>query len=244
MPKQHVVLLVYGGTKEKNFRTKMAPFAQAIARYGFSVITFEFRSNLVDRRFEDFGLGDRIDDTHRVLKYMGTACRPTVPISLIGISMGGFIAATLAAEYPERFESLALIAPAAYHPSAVSRQIKFGPEFRKILHIQEGWRETDIFNRLGRVSADTLVIEFGMDSTIPRDIPILYTSSIGSLLQRDERPKSIRVTFPLYAHAGTFTDPHKRDVVVARVIEHLERAHVHHSERPALPTKTLTPTLH
>ncbi len=104
--------------------------------HGFSVPyflfdpTFEFLSRASFRvlRYDLFGRGlsDRprirynIDLFDKQLTDLLDALRLTRPVNLIGLSMGGIIAATFAARHPERVRSLTLIDPAGARPVRIS----------------------------------------------------------------------------------------------------------------------------
>lgn len=108
--------------------------------HGFSVPyfifdpTFDFltQNGFATLRYDLFGRGfsDRprarynIDLFVKQLADLLDALRFTRPVNLIGLSMGGPIAATFTARHPERIKSLTLIDPAGVRPVSLSPMLK------------------------------------------------------------------------------------------------------------------------
>jgi pimeloyl-ACP methyl ester carboxylesterase len=108
--------------------------------HGFSVPYFIFdptfdyltASGFRVLRYDLFGRGfsDRPDTRYNIdlfvrqLTDLLDALRFIAPVNLIGLSMGGPIAATLTARHPERIRSLTLIDPAGVRPVSISPLVK------------------------------------------------------------------------------------------------------------------------
>lgn len=108
--------------------------------HGFSVPyfifdpTFHFLTQNGFRvlRYDLFGRGfsDRPDTKYNIdlfvrqLSDLLDALRLTRPVHLVGLSMGGPIAATFTTQYPDRILSLTLIDPAGVRPVAETRMLK------------------------------------------------------------------------------------------------------------------------
>ncbi|TSC89939.1 MAG: hypothetical protein G01um10142_499 [Parcubacteria group bacterium Gr01-1014_2] len=178
------LVVIYGGTKEANFRFTVAgSLGEKLADLYFNVYCFDFRSNLVADRFYEFGLYDRLCDAREVVQWVLETQK--APLSLMGLSMGGPLAVTIASELGDKIKNLFLVAPAAYHREAMKPEVKFGPQFSEIIRGNGNcsWKETDSFEEAKRVSASTLIVEFRKDETIPHEIPMSYWRNVGGKLR-------------------------------------------------------------
>src|SRR3989344_2643737 len=111
------LLIIYGGSTKKNFRRVVKEkWGEELARRGFTVHCFDFRSNLPDHDFYQFGLWDRRSDAFSVALWLLN--RKKNPLTLVGGSMGGHLAVEIASFFgnffPSHVANLVLVAPAAY----------------------------------------------------------------------------------------------------------------------------------
>ena len=89
------------------------PTFHFLSQHGFRVLRYDlFGRGFSDRPYTDYN----IDLFVRQLSELLDALRLTRPVSLVGLSMGGPIAATFTALYPYRVEKLVLIDPAGGQP--------------------------------------------------------------------------------------------------------------------------------
>lgn len=209
------VVVIYGGSTEENFRFTVSDFlGEKLAGLGFDVYCFDFRSNLDASRFYEFGLYDWLLDAREVVKWVLE--KEKSPISLMGISMGGPLAVTIASELGDKIKNLFLIAPAAYHRDAMKPGVKFGPQFSKIIgkgKLEETWHETNSFEESKDVCANSLILQFREDQIVPRQILIDYWHNIGS---RANRRQNIRLTTLEGLHNGIYTNSQRqKDIIVA-----------------------------
>jgi pimeloyl-ACP methyl ester carboxylesterase len=97
------------------------PTFHFLVQHGFRVLRYD----LFGRGFSDRPQAEyNIDLFVRQLADLLNALRLTRPIHLLGLSMGGPIAAVFTARYPERVGRLILIDPAGARPIAASRLLK------------------------------------------------------------------------------------------------------------------------
>lgn len=218
----HELLIIYGGSREKDFRGVVELYwAEELAQRGYVVHCFDFQSNVKGNDFYQFGLYDRILDATRVTNWL--LKRPSRhPLTLIGVSMGGHIATQIAGELPglgDQITNLILVAPAAYHDSAIQPDLKFSPtedgEFTRILKQSEKWRESSIFTLARRVRANTLVIAFREDKMV-KDVPWKYRDAF--LLAMMEHNTKAGFSPHSGGHEGNFGDPKRIKLILKEIV--------------------------
>lgn len=207
------IMIIYGGTTKKNFRlTVRQNYAEKLAHWGFIVHCFDFRSNLEGNSLTDFGLYDRLQDLRAVFGWLaGYRLYRHIPLVLLGVSMGGYLAVHLAVERPQDVYKLILIAPAAYADKACQPEIKFGQQFRSIISEPDSWRTSSIFKKMRSIRVPSLIIRFEKDEVVPTAITDCYFSGDAYSLRMLEREM---ITFKNMTHGSIFTDPKKKEMVL------------------------------
>ncbi|MBI4160519.1 MAG: alpha/beta hydrolase [Candidatus Yanofskybacteria bacterium] len=220
------ILIIYGGTVEKNFVEMVRrSLAMDLLRLGFVVHCFDFRSNKEGTRFHNYGLYDRVEDARSAIEWLANQ-EKYLPLSVLGVSMGVYVAIRAIAESHVKVENLILVAPAAYADAACRPDIKFGRKFSEIIRRFESWRESSIFKQAGQIgiSSDVLMIVYGRDSVIPSEITKEYEIAfLKSSLSGNSGSRFCRVTLKELDHGGLFTDRAKRNSVVGVIKEFLSR---------------------
>ncbi len=220
------ILIVYGGTTEEGFHKKVKSFwGPILTSMGFIVHCFDYRSNLNASKFHEYGLYDRLVDTRRVLQALkspdifSAAPFSAFPLSIMGVSMGGYLAAIVAAEYPKLVHKLILVAPAAYNDACLSPDVKFGPNFRNIIRRLNSWRSSSVFNDAApNISADCLIVAFPDDKIVPRQIPNLYLAGLDSAVH-GSRFLKLRTIQDSPGHRGTFDNTDRRKKIALLISE-------------------------
>lgn len=210
----HELVVIYGGSTDKNFRQVVREkWGEELARRGFTVHCFDFRSNLPGEDFYKFGLWNRLWDASLAVNWLLSSAQKKYPLTLVGVSMGGHLAVHLSEELGDRLANLILVAPAAYHHDALRPGLKFSSkpkegeepgEFTKILLRPHGWKESKIFETAKNIQARSLIIHFFGDKVV-NDIPLRYWDVI-CLNHSKSRRNTVAVGYP-GGHGGTFTDP-------------------------------------
>lgn len=208
------LLFVYGGAMDKQYHSLVRDtIGQDLACLGIVGYYFDFRSNLPDAAEGQFGLYDRLEDAkaafNRVIQEDDGRISH-LPLSVLGLSMGGYLAARIASEYPEMIKNLILIAPGAYCDEACQPDVKFGSRFSEIIRKWQSWRTSSIFWEVAKIRANVLMISFADDLVTPEEIARRY--HVG-FLKSDE----IRVrheSIPGFGHGRTLVDNKKRAKVV------------------------------
>lgn len=214
------LVIIYGGTKDENYRFRTSAFGGKLACLGFNVFCFDFRSNLDASRFEEFGLYDRLNDSREVVLWVRD--NQGGPLSLLGVSMGGSLAVNIAAELGKKVKNLFLVAPAAYHREAMKPEVKFGPQFSEIIREPRSWHNSNSFEEAKKISANTLIIQFRDDQIVPKQIPMDYWRNVGAKSQ----DQNIRLTVLDGGHKGkngtsSIINPERQDDIVRAIQEFL-----------------------
>lgn len=221
------ILIIYGGSREAGFRKVVKKkWAENLVHRGFTVHCFDFRSNVEGNDFYQFGLWDRLIDTQIVInQLMQQMFRD--PLTLVGVSMGGHIATQIASELGNRLANLVLVAPAAYHDTAIRPGLKFSPpgtaedhhdprgEFTRILQQSEKWRESSIFSLAQQVKACPLIIYYLRDEVVG-EVPLKYLTSF---LRGGLSPEFTTIDRD---HRGSFTHPQKIKLVLDHITDFLK----------------------
>ncbi len=210
----HELLIIYGGSPNKNFRQLVREkWGEALARRGFTVHCFDFRSNLPHEDFYQFGLWDRRFDAFLVTS--SVLEKKNHPFALVGVSMGGHLAVELARYFGNLVANMVLVAPAAYHQDAIRPNLRFCPppkegeepgEFTKILLRPDGWKESKVFETAEDVRTRTLIVHFFHDDVV-NGVPMRYWDVM--CRKHPESRKRVVINGIPGGHAGMFTEPNK-----------------------------------
>lgn len=116
--RDHTVVLVHGFSVPYFI---FDPTFHFLSQNGFRVLRYDlFGRGFSDRPYADYN----IDLFVRQLTDLLDALRLVRPVCLIGLSMGGPIAATFTERHPQRVEKLVLIDPAGARPIVLTRILK------------------------------------------------------------------------------------------------------------------------
>lgn len=213
------VVIIYGGSKDENFRFRVADsLGEKLVGLDFNVYCFDFRSNLDAGRFYEFGLYDRLCDAREVV------CRvletEKAPLSLMGVSMGGPLAVSIASELGDKIKNLFLIAPAAYHSDAMKPEVKFGSQFSEAIgkgKPEENWHNSNSLEEIKNVCTNILVIKFREDEVTILQ-PKAYFDNIGP---QATRTRNVRMVILEGPHNGTFTLPQRQEDIIGAIRDFL-----------------------
>ncbi|MDO8515980.1 MAG: alpha/beta fold hydrolase [bacterium] len=169
---RELVLIIYGGSTTMSFgQRKCWRMKKRFAEAGFSAASFDFRGSIPGTEYFKAGLCTRLEDARAALDRLKREY-PTRPITILGVSMGGYLATFFANE--PVVKRLILIAPAAYHKDAMAKKLLFGPAFSALIRTPESWKQSDSFDNVLTFHGSMLVIRFGEDEVVPQEIPALY----------------------------------------------------------------------
>lgn len=173
---KHIVFLIYGGSPGFN-RDYLWLISEELAHSGIFAASFDFRGNTpkTKNRFYETGLSSRLIDAKKVIQtiqedvfFSEYKCE----ITLVGISMGGYIAVKLLNEFD--IANLVLIAPAAYANEA--SRYPFGPGFSKVIRRENSWKSSDAFSNIASFEGSLMILQYEKDDIVPSQIPQKYFS--------------------------------------------------------------------
>jgi len=213
--REHGILIFYGGTMAAGFRNIVcSSLGYVLAQAGFTVYCFDFRSNIWGKDYADFGLHDRLEDAREVFGWLKS--KELVPLSILGVSMGGPLAVTVAAENGTTVSNLFLVAPAAYHPDACRPDVKFGPALSEIIRRPDRWRESPAFKLAEMVTADTLIFGFRDEEVIPFGVIWRYFNGFKNH-RMSGKPTRQKVEILPGGHRGSFSDKERIELIASSV---------------------------
>jgi alpha-beta hydrolase superfamily lysophospholipase len=197
----HIVLILYGGHPNCT-QMDLKAMKDEFAHNGLIAASFDYRGNTLKtkQRFFETGIATRIEDAKAIIDKIKTK-NPACDITLIGISMGGYVATHCL----ESVQNLILIAPAAYHRKAA--EYPFGPDFSKIIREPRSWENSDSFEKIGRFSGNLLIIQFGKDEIVPPEIPHKYLCSAAA-------PDKTLKVLAEYNHNKMFRGKKQEDILI------------------------------
>ncbi len=174
-PKKVTRLLVplYGGSRN-NRRGKTLPTMMEIARLtkGGLIAAFDFRGMNQGEDFSVSGLHTRVDDARANLTKLQDEYDPP-EVVIVAESMGGYIASHLV-DLLGKDDTLILVAPAAYDKKVVAEKIPFGSKFTEAIRREGSWQDSDAWDNMAGFNGKLLVLQWGADEVVPREIPQMY----------------------------------------------------------------------
>lgn len=211
------VLIIYGGSIEPEFRkTVKKDWGEELVHRGVTVHCFDFLSNMPGKDLKKFSLWTRVVDTSIVADFL-LAQPNRNPLTILGSSMGGYIAAYLASTWEHKIAKLVLVAPAAYHDQAVWPTTKFGvgtknyPGLHVVLNDEtKPYTESGIFRKMEDVTTDTMVVAYEGDDVV-KEIPMLY-------LKHLIKGKKYRPVFLSLPGGHEATDPERTKALLSRIV--------------------------
>ena len=104
----------FGGTKSESHRM-FVKLSRALTSHGIATLRFDYRGcGDSAGNFEDLTIRSQVLDANEALRYLLRHKRVnTRRLALVGMSLGGAVAAHVVAREPDRFKTLALWAPVA-----------------------------------------------------------------------------------------------------------------------------------
>ncbi len=163
------VICLHGGGPTSRHSTKY--LATTLQANGRTVIRFDFSGQGDSTgKMVKSSLKKRFLETKSVLAYFGVNDK----ISVIGTSMGGYIACSLAKEVS--VENLVLFGPAAYTTKAW--EIEFGSGFTEIIREVNSFLDSDIWDLPNHFTGNALYVIGKNDEIIPKQVVELYKNAL------------------------------------------------------------------
>lgn len=169
------VLLLHGGgrSSKEGFNT----FRKTLLHLGYGSLSLDFIGHgETGGSLIGYSLQDRLNQVVLLLESVHDDPR-SKPLSIIGFSMGAYIATLLTNKF--NVERLGLMIPAMYSPLAFD--IPFGPGFSKVIRAERSWCHSDGFDVIRNFKGSLLVVSAEKDEVIPREVPYKLFSEARSV---------------------------------------------------------------
>jgi pimeloyl-ACP methyl ester carboxylesterase len=165
------LLLLCGGNLDIG-RERFLTWQEDLEKAGVSSVTFDYLGIPGTRdTVKESSLRSRMSEVETVLNWIESELNPA-DIILYGVSMGGYIALSVASNKPNLISGLVLHAPAAY-ASAVHEQ-PFDSTFTKIIRQTQNWDDSLSFVWLEQYEKPILFLQPEHDEVIPAKITKRY----------------------------------------------------------------------
>ncbi len=186
------VILFHGFTGDKLEPHRMfLKISRALEAKGISSFRFDFSgSGESDGNFEDMTVSNEIAEAKRILEYVQSHERiDQTRISLLGLSLGGMIAGTVAGDLPDEIQRLVLLAPAGNMSEIVANMVRqVGADMSMPYFDRAGdlvgrnfaidIQAIDGFTRAKRFQKPVLLIHGTNDMTIPYTVSLRYRDEV------------------------------------------------------------------
>ena len=165
------VISLHGGGPSNRHATRY--LSTALQAAGKTVIRFDYSGQGDSTgQMQRSSLKKRHAETRSVLDHFGIKRNVTV----IGSSMGGYVASSLVREID--VDNLILFCPAAYDRNAW--EVEFGAGFTEIIRQKDSFLKSDIGELLRDFNGKALFIIGGRDEVIPAEVIELYTRALSN----------------------------------------------------------------
>lgn len=179
-----MVLLLHGSSVPAGRgRVLFEGLQTKLAKLGFVSFAYDTRGVGESKgEFHDSTLINRLIDAENAYDFLlGHNFTEQNNLAVLGVSMGGHVAARLVGAHPERFDRLILVNPAAYSPDAEDKRLKPYTEFTDTIAQELNWRTSLAFTDLSRFRGRIMLADSQFDDVIPQDVKARYRLSVNSI---------------------------------------------------------------
>lgn len=181
----HAAALILHGasTAAGRGRVLFEELQRKLADIGFASFAYDTRGvGESEGEFYDSTLANRLVDAGNAYDFfVGNPYIDEQRLAVLGLSMGGHVAARLVGAHPERYKSLILINAAAYGPQAEDKRLKPYTEFTDAIRQNFNWQNSLAFGDLLRFRGPVMAVDSELDEVIPQDVKGRYRLSTASL---------------------------------------------------------------
>ena len=173
---QSVLLLHGASTPKGRGRVLFEAFQELLAQNGFSSLAFDTRGvGESQGEYFDSTLQNRLKDAEEAYqKFIQDRLVDAGRMSLLGVSMGGHIAANLAGRHPEWFQNVILANPAAYGSDAEDKKLQPYTDFTEAIRRKRSWEDSPAFSSLSRFPRRVLLFRSEFDQVVPPEVTDQY----------------------------------------------------------------------
>lgn len=171
------VLLLHGAsTAAGRGRILFEELQLKLAQAGFASFAFDTRGvGESEGDFHDSTLAKRSTDAKNAYSFLiNNSFVDSQRLAVLGLSMGGHIAARLVGQHPKLYRALILANPAAYGPQAEDKRLKPYTEFTDAIGKNFNWNNSLAFEDLLKFKGPVLAVDSQLDDVIPPDVKERY----------------------------------------------------------------------
>lgn len=150
-------------------KDRCLPLARELSARGYSCLTFSFPGH---GNSSGTLLGSTLAGRKKIAVELASLLGYFPATMIVGVSMGGYTAASMLKENPEAFERMALFVPAAYAREA--EEVPFGPMFTSVLKTPGSYLDSYVWELLPKFTGKFALISAGQDKIIPLVVTKMY----------------------------------------------------------------------
>ncbi|MBI3290009.1 alpha/beta fold hydrolase [Candidatus Microgenomates bacterium] len=181
------ILLLHGSsTAAGRGRTLFEGLQIELSKAGFASFAYDTRGvGESGGQFHDSTLINRFIDAQNAYEFLvGQEFVDKEKLIILGVSMGGHVAARFVGAYPDRFRGVILVNPAAYGLHTEDKRLRPYTEFTDAIAQDLNWRNSLAFSGLSAFQGPIMIADSEFDDVIPGDVKELYGLSANYLEKR------------------------------------------------------------
>lgn len=167
------VLLLHGASLSKGRgRVLFDIFQDYLASNNICSLAFDTRGvGTSEGEYADSTLEHRLEDAETAYRYLFDNLETNVKrLAIVGVCMGGHVAASLIGRHPGWFTNVVLVNPAAYGSEAEDKRLKPDTAFTEAITKPRSWENSLAFERIAKLNGRVLLVRSELDTIIPFEV--------------------------------------------------------------------------